>query len=432
VSSPTRSGTQKKVLDSRFRGNDKRDCYVAMLLVMTIKGITDKISGSPSLSALFWIGAFVSGIAAATVIFPTSAFRPLRPLAAACLASAALAGMIKNKGIRLLTAAGLLFSGGFAHYLSSPTANMDLDALFPILASAKAWLMGAVSSLLPEPEAGFLSGLLVGGGMSSSELKAAFAATGTVHVMALSGWNVGIISRWLDNALIWLRCGKRARWAIVAASLAAFVVMTGAPSSLVRAAVMSFFVAVALASGRKAASARALLYAGAGMLLFSPRLIAEDLGFLLSVAATAGIIYLSPLFRPLASRLPPFLGLPQTAADTFGATVATLPVTLAAFGQASSVSLPANLFLLPFIPPTIGVGFLSAVAAEIFPSLAGIGRYATATLIAYDTGAVKLFSRIPGAAVTGAYVNGVLASAMFVSIVCAVIYAHRHPFHKKN
>lgn len=392
---------------------------------MTITEITDKISRSPSSSLLLWVGAFVLGIAAATGIFPTAHAVPLGPLALSCFCAAAIGGFaIKDKGFRLFGVAGFFFFGGALRYLSSTGADIDLLAAFPLLAAAKGWLIAAISDLLPEPQAGFLSGLIVGGGVRSPELKAAFVATGTAHVMALSGWNVNIISKWLDNALVFLHFGKRARWALIVFALSAFVIMTGASASLVRAASMSFIMTIALSSGRKAAPARALAYTSAVMLAFSPRLLAADLGFLLSVAATAGIVFLSPLFRPLTGRLPGLFGLPQTAADTLGATLATLPITLCAFGQFSLIALPANLLLLPFIPATIGVGFSAALIAGLFPSLAGLCRWAAGMLIGYDMALVRLLSRLPGSSVGGVYIGVLIAAAMALSIILIAAYAH--------
>ncbi len=400
---------------------------------MTIKEALGKISGSPSRRTLTWIGAFVSGIAAATGIFPSLVYPPLKLFAFICLASAVVAAIsIKNRGIRLCAVSGFLFLCGAAHYVSYDAAPVDLLRYFPFLSGTREWFALAVARLFPEPEAGFLTGLVVGGGVRSPVLKEAFVATGTAHVMALSGWNVGIISRWLDRALALTPFGKKARWLVVSAAIAAFVIMAGAPSSLVRAAVMSLAAIIALAVGRPSASGRALLYSATAMLALSPRLLVSDIGFILSVCATAGIVFLSPFFRPLADRLPNTFDLRQTAADTMGATVATLPVTIAAFGQISLIALPANLLLLPAIPFTIGIGAAAALLAGFFPFLEGPCRFAANVPIAYDISLVKLLSRAPGASVSGLYINGILSAAMAGSVILAFIHAHRRFLREKN
>jgi ComEC/Rec2-related protein len=399
--------------------------HVVAFLAMTIVVTLDKISASPSQSLLIWIGAFVIGIGAATCIFPIALRPNALPAAFACLLLAIASGaIIKNKKIRLFIVAGFFLIGGVCRFLSANSDPVDLLKYLPALALAKAWLIASVERLLPEPQAGFLVGLLVGGGVRSPELKAAFVATGTAHVMALSGYNIMIVNRWLDRVLSWLRFGKRARWAIGGVGVCFFVIATGASPSLVRAAVMSVISIIALSCGRRSMQGRVVVYAASLMLFFSPTLLRTDLGFILSVAATLGLIFIAPIIEPFAGFLPKLFGIRKTAGETVAATLATLPFCLAAFGKTSLVALPANLLLLPFVPATMGAGFLSAFFAGVFPPLAAIAKPVAAIFVDYDISLVRLLARTPGASLNIIGFGYVAAAIAAIGIIAAALRYH--------
>lgn len=393
----------------------------------------EKIAKSPSRSLLVWVGSFIAGIVAVTIVAPDMRAAWARPMIIGCFLLAIVSGFtIKNKTARLYTLAGLFLLTGAARYLSANGDAIDLLKYFPALAAAKSWLVAAVDKMLPEPHAGFLNGLLAGSGAGSPALKAAFVATGTAHVMALSGWNISLINKWLGRAFRFLRFRKATCWILTTACIVIFVVTTGAGASLVRAAVMAIFTTIALSSGRRSAGGRAVLYAAALMLIVSPGIIATDIGFLLSIAATLGLIYLSPFFEPFADRLPKRFDLRGTAAATLGATLATLPVSLVAFGQTSLVALPTNLFLLPFIAPTMLVGFLGAIVSSLVPSLAGFCGAVTMLFTNYDISVVKLFARVPGASIVGLSFNIFAAALMVVGMIWMVMRHYDDIVKKEN
>jgi ComEC/Rec2-related protein len=395
--------------------------------------LLDKISRSPSLLLLAWVGALIVGIAAATGVFPVLVWGFAGPVALGCLLVVIVCGLVIKKPIaRLLIVGGLLFCAGVARYLSTAGDVVDWLKYFPFLAAAKNWLVGSVDRLLSEPDAGFMNGLLVGGGVKSPALKAAFVATGTAHVMALSGWNISIINKWLEVILVFLRFGKKIRWLISVTAIMIFVVMTGADSSLVRAAIMSLIVVIAQSSGRRAAPVRAVLYAAALMLLVSPRLIRADIGFLLSVTAMLGMIYFAPFFKPLVAGLPKRYDLSGTIAGTMGATLGTLPVAMFAFGQMSLVALPTNVLLLPFVAPTMALGFVGALLSGFLPSLGSVISVLVGIFTNYDIAVVRLMSRVPGACISNLAFNLAAAGLMVVGMVGIVIKHYDYLLKEKN
>jgi competence protein ComEC len=393
----------------------------------------DKIANSPSASLLAWVGSFIVGIVVLTVFAPTAQAAWAQPVALGSLALALVSGfMIKNKTARLCIMAGLFLLTGAARYLSATADIVDLLKYFPTLAATKAWLVDAIGRMLPEPHAGFLDGLLVGGGAGSPALKAAFIATGTAHVMALSGWNISLINKWLGRTFRFFHSSKNVTFVLTTVCVVVFVIMTGAGASLVRAAVMSIFATIALSSGRRSAGGRTVIFTAALMLAVSPRIITADIGFLLSLAAMLGLIYLSPFFEPFAKRLPEQYDLRGMVAATAGATLATLPVSLVAFGQTSLVALPTNLLLLPFVAPTMLVGFIGAAVSSLVHSLAAFCGAVTMIFTGYDISLVTLLARVPGASITGISFNLFAAALMAAGMVWMVVRHYDDIVKKEN
>jgi competence protein ComEC len=300
------------------------------------------------------------------------------------------------------------------------------NPIIRVLLSLKRAVVASVQRTLPEPRAGFLNGLLIGSSSTlSPDLRADFKATGTAHVVALSGWNITVIAGGLERTLRFLRLRRRARFIFSASGIVLFVIMVGASASIVRAGVMGLLFIFAQSVGRRSAAGNAILAAGALMLALNPLLLRTDLGFLLSFAATLGLIYVAPIIEPLVRWLPKFFGFREHAANTISATVSTLPIVLVAFGRLSFVALPANLLLLPFLPYTMGVGFAGALVGIVSTTLGRIVGVVSNVFLGYCISVVRLFSRGPGSNVTGIAFN-TAAAALMVAGMLGVVVWHRH------
>lgn len=221
-----------------------------------------------------------------------------------------------------------------------------------------------INSLFPEPTAGLMNGLLLGLRIQlSDDLKENLKNSGTTHIIALSGFNITIIA----GFLLFLARPLRRNWALVLAGLGIllFVLMTGASSSVTRAAIMGWILLMTMWWGRRRHSMNAVLVAGAIMVLLNPYILQYDIGFQLSLVATIGIITLVPLLTPLLKWLPTVLS--EITATTISATLLTLPLVVFHFGGFSSVSLLSNLLILPLIPLVMLVGFVSLILAIMIP-----------------------------------------------------------------
>lgn len=245
---------------------------------------------------------------------------------------------------------------------------------------------GALKSALPRKEAAFMAGLTVG---STAELPKPFKeellASGTTHLVALSGANVlGLINVAL-LALSLVLPRRRTFWPLLTL-ITLFTIMTGAEPSLVRAAVMSIvFLATErierLKSFRNAITAAALI-----MILWNPNLLVFDLGFQLSFVAMLGIAYLEPIIKKWS----PWKN--EHFMRALGAQVAITPVLALAVGRVTPWAIIPNVMLAPVIPYAMGAGFITGAAALIHPALAFAPALAAQVCLAYAMEVIRLFA----------------------------------------
>lgn len=115
--------------------------------------------------------------------------------------------------------------------------------------------------------------------------------TGLAHLLAVSGLHVGLVGALALVAAAPL--GRRGRIAVALAAIGVYLLVAGPRPALLRASLMGLAGGAALLAGRAPSAANALALAAAVLVLFRPELMA-DLGFGLTVAATAGIVLLAP------------------------------------------------------------------------------------------------------------------------------------------
>lgn len=221
-----------------------------------------------------------------------------------------------------------------------------------------------VRAVLPGPEGLLLLGLLFGSaGQLPKAIADQFRILGISHLTAVSGYNLTIISLW-PVALAGL-IPKRTSLALAAILVGLFVIFTGAPSSIVRAAMMAWVVLVGKRIGRAPHSILLILFTACLMAIYNPFVVKDDAGFVLSFLAFFGLIEIGPMLSRLLRRIR-LDGMRTIVSETLGAQIATLPYLLGAFGQLSVVAPIANVIILPLIPALMLVG-LTVVVLNLIP-----------------------------------------------------------------
>ena len=165
-----------------------------------------------------------------------------------------------------------------------------------------------IADVVPEPSASLLSGILLGiEGQIPSDLFAAFQATGTAHIIAISGFNMALVGGLFASLSVRLVGRRYAAW-FATGAIALYTLFVGAAAAVVRAAVMSVVAVWGRHFGRQNSAPNALFATALVMVAWNPHTL-WDLGFLLSFAATLGlIVFADPFqrgFEGLLARLMP-------------------------------------------------------------------------------------------------------------------------------
>jgi competence protein ComEC len=236
------------------------------------------------------------------------------------------------------------------------------------LYALKHYFERALERVMQEPQASLMEGLLLGekSGLPQA-LTQAFVLAGLIHIVVLSGYNIGVVAEWVLR-LFALFLPRKVALAGAAAVIVLFALMAGGGMATVRAALMGLLAVLARYLNRPAAALRALAVAVAAMLLYNP-LILFDVGFILSVLATFGLITLAPWVERYLSWLPAG-GVRSTAATTIAVQLYVLPALLYFTGVLSFVSFPINILVLPGVPLAMLLGFLAGLLALAHPYLA--------------------------------------------------------------
>lgn len=252
----------------------------------------------------------------------------------------------------------------------------------------------SLSRILPVRDRGFIDGLLLGtkGGINDHD-EQAFIKTGTIHIVALSGFNVMIVAEGVMRAVRTIAYGM-ASYVFAGIIVILFVILSGAGATAVRAGIMAVIALIARAFGRTYLALRALVIASLFMLVINPRII-FDVSFHLSVIATFGVITLPVKLLKYFMWVPKFRGFRQMVLTTASATLAVVPYILYVMGNFSVVSLLVNALILPAIPAVMLLGFISGTIALISPALAIPFAYITHIGNLYIFNIVHFFANLP-------------------------------------
>jgi competence protein ComEC len=238
-----------------------------------------------------------------------------------------------------------------------------------------------VQSILPGAERGLVLAMVLGDRSELDEpTSEAFRASGTYHVLALSGAQVALVAGLLVAALRRWRASPWAQALLISGSIGFYALLVGGDVPVVRAALMATAVLIGRALEVDADIANQLGLAALVLLAVRPAWV-TDVGFQLSFGATLGLLaFVSPLTRgvpPLPLRLE--LGLAASIAAQAG----LAPLLAYWFHRVAPAALVMNLAAVPLSGAVLlaGMGVLAARllgsgAAELAGMLAWIVAHA--------------------------------------------------------
>jgi competence protein ComEC len=249
--------------------------------------------------------------------------------------------------------------------------------------------IAAIGRALPPVSAALLAGLLLGDRTElPRDVDDAFRRAGVYHILAVSGFNVGILAASVWALCRLLRIAHRVSAAIAIVVVIGFALVVGPEPSVLRAVVMAVLVLVATLLDRDASVTNSLALAAMAILAARPGDLFEP-GFQLSFAATFGIV-IAPLPRGL------ILGALGASA---AAQLAVLPIALTHFNQLSTIGVVANLGVVPLAAVATILGLAAVGLSFLSQALAEVALDAVWPILLALRGIVALAARVPGAVV---------------------------------
>ena len=206
-----------------------------------------------------------------------------------------------------------------------------------------------------------IPGLVLGDtSRESDEFVSHMRRVGLTHLTAVSGENFAIIAATLLWLSQWFIRRQKLRILLTAVVLIAFIFLVRPSPSVLRASVMTGVLLLSKVKGSRADPLASLGFAIGILVLLDP-FQALDAGFALSVAATAGILVLSPQVSGFIQLHGIKEGIADFLAIPLSATALCAPIIIAISGQLSLLSIPVNLLVSMVVAPiTIG-GFIAAL-----------------------------------------------------------------------
>ena len=266
--------------------------------------------------------------------------------------------------------------------------------LLKFLYKIKNVFISKMKQVMSDGDTALMSGILIGAQDSISKaIKDDFRASGLIHIMVLSGYNITVVGEAVSRvANIWL--SKFVSLGFGGGAIILFALLSGGGAATIRSTIMSLIAILGKILGREYDALRALFVVGFLMIAINPYTLLYDPSFHLSFLATLGMILLS---SPISNKLG-FLRF-DSVKDIVGTTISTqifvAPYLLWSMGSVSIVSLLANILVLPTVPMTMFFGFVTGLFGFISTYLSFIPGFISHLLILYTTSIAHFFATLP-------------------------------------
>jgi competence protein ComEC len=264
-----------------------------------------------------------------------------------------------------------------------------------------------------------------------NELLNAYAATGAMHVLAVSGLHISIIYMLIIGLLRPLNNTPSGRWWLAAISLVilwGYAFVTGLSPSVLRAVTMFTFMAIAKAWNRQTNIYNTLAASAFCLLIYEPYLI-MSVAFQLSYLAVLGIVYLQPgiynLWEP-SSRF--WDEVWKITCVSVAAQLATFSLGLLYFHQFPNYFLISNLLVIPISFAVLILG-LAVLAVSFIGPLALLCGWLLLWSIKALNVVVFTVESFPYSLIDQVYIDTSQSWLLMIAIVCCVLLLQFRKFY---
>jgi len=255
----------------------------------------------------------------------------------------------------------------------------------------------------------------------SDDMRAAYAETGSMHALAVSGTHIGLLYVGLMLIVGRLRLrgrmGRLLEMGLIMSAIWAFTFLTGATASVLRASVMFSVYMIGKAFWRSTAAWNVLPASAFFLLLYNPYLL-FNVGFQLSYAAVAGMVFFYPRLYKMFPPMSRYLDEPlQVLLVGVSAQLGTLPLSLCYFHQ-----FPVYFWLAGWVVVLVGAVFLWGGAMLVLldacsQTLAEWTGWLLYQLLYWMNKIIFYIQKLPGSVIRDLWVPGWAALLLYMALV---------------
>ena len=252
----------------------------------------------------------------------------------------------------------------------------------------------------------------------------AYANTGTLHVLAVSGMHVGLIFMILTLMLKFMDKTKRTKLIkniIIILSLWVYSLLCGFSPSILRATVMFTFIILGQLFSRPTNVYNTLAISAFTLMCMDTNMLA-NVGFQLSYMAVIGIVFLQPFvsewYDPKS-----WLGIQiwEITAISIAAQIITFPLGLLYFHQFPNYFLFSNLIIIPLTTIVIYIGIVLVAFSKIPIIALWLGKLMYWG-IALTNLIVKFVEQMPFSYVSGIHISIIQTIFIFIGLAFFISY----------
>jgi competence protein ComEC len=238
-------------------------------------------------------------------------------------------------------------------------------------------------------------------GALDPQLSDAYARSGLVHILSISGFHVGLIAGWLYLLARIFRLSRSRAMLLSAALSTLYVAFLGWPAPATRAAALVVLLAVCRQRQRQVEPNSLLAVTCFAVLLVDPSAV-FDLGAWLSATALWG----ATTFSRWSDRALGSQAAWRTLGSSIGATLATAPLTAAALGSVALIGILLNFAAIPLAAVAVPGVLASVVIEPLSPALASALAAGAGAGLSLLDGVALLGARVPGGSIVQPVATG--------------------------
>jgi competence protein ComEC len=258
----------------------------------------------------------------------------------------------------------------------------------------------------------------------SNEVKSSFSASGTTHVLSVSGLHVGIIFIIISLLLKPLDKSKRLKLLkilILLVFLWFYAFISGLSPPVLRSCSMFSFIVIGENLQRRTNTYNTLAVSAFVLLLINP-LMVFDVGFQLSYMAVISIVFYQPKFSSLIKTKNIILKyLWGLITVSIAAQLGTTPVCIFYFHQFPTYFLISNLIAVP-MAALILYAALPFYAFSFIPFLSKWLAFLLKYMTWFLNHSVQTIELLPGSVIKGLWISDFALILLYLLIICFSIF----------